>query len=97
MPEVSRDTIAASLAPYGPLVGLDMGMGDVATTRQILRKCGISSIVVTPERPGAWRFEGRLTSVGLFTDGHLPLPSLPPRTLFVDARAGRPLIERVAR
>jgi len=57
MPEVSRDTIAASLAPYGPLVGL--GIGEVATTRQILRKCGITSIVVTPEGPGAWRFEGQ--------------------------------------
>jgi len=51
VPEVSRDTLAAMIAPYGPLIGL--GMGDVATMRQILKKCGITPIVVTPEGPGA--------------------------------------------
>jgi hypothetical protein len=57
VPEVSRDTLAAMIAPYGPLIGL--GMGDVAAMRQILKKCGITSILVTPEGPGAWRFEGQ--------------------------------------
>jgi len=77
MPEVSRDTLAAMIAPYGPLIGL--GMGDVATMRQILRKCGITSIVVTPEGPGAWRFEGQADFSGvLHRRSSAPPPDTPP-------------------
>ena len=56
-----------------------LGMGDVATMRQILRKCGITSIVVTPEGPGAWRFEGQADFSGvLHRRSSAPPPDTPP-------------------
>jgi len=54
---MNRGTFEDMLAPYGPLVVL--GIGDPTTIRQILRKCGIDRVVVTPDGPGAWRFEGQ--------------------------------------
>ena len=56
-PEFDRQEFAASLQPYGPLVGL--GVGDPVTIRSILKKCGIDRIIVTPDGPDAWRFEGQ--------------------------------------
>jgi hypothetical protein len=64
---MSREMLADSLRPYGPLVAL--GVGDVLATRQILRKIGVTAIVATPDGPGAWRFEGRRTSGVSYTQG----------------------------
>ena len=44
------------LAPLGPIVGL--GMEDVATTRSILHKLGLSRITVEPDGPDGWKFTG---------------------------------------
>jgi len=49
-------------APFGPLVGL--GLGDPATIRQVLRKIGVDSLVITPEGDG-WRFSGPADFTGL--------------------------------
>ena len=72
-PEFDRKALAEMMQPYGPLVGL--GVGDPARIRAILKKCGIDRIIVTPEGPGAWRFEGQADFSGVV---HRRTPAAPP-------------------
>jgi len=78
VPEMNRGTFEDMLAPYGPLVGL--GVGDPTTIRQILRKCGIDRIVVTPDGPDAWRFEGQADFSGVLSRAREGPPMPPERS-----------------
>jgi len=61
-------------APLGPLVGL--GMEDPATVRQVLRKIGVSRLVVSPDGDG-WMFKGQGDCTGLLP-GHKRVQAAPP-------------------
>ena len=74
-PVLDRDAMATSLQPLGPLCAL--GVGDPVAIRQILRKCGITAIVVTPDGNG-WRFEGQADFRVLYTQGLMRGPPYPP-------------------
>ncbi len=65
------EDMAASL---GPLVGL--GMEDPATVRQVLRKIGVSRLVVSPDGDG-WMFKGQGDCTGLLP-GHKRVQAAPP-------------------
>ena len=75
VPEFDREALAETMRPYGPLVGL--GEGDPVTIRQILRKCGITSIIVTPDGNG-WRFEGQADFRGAVHPRTHEGPPIPP-------------------
>ena len=75
-PDLDRESISALVAPLGPLCGL--GMGDPATIRQVLKKIGVTHIVVTPE-DGGWRFEGHADFSGtVHRRSSAPPPEFPP-------------------
>jgi hypothetical protein len=96
-PELSRDMLADSLRPYGPLVALGMAESEspeereayVLAARQILRKCGITAITVTPDGNG-WKFEGQADFRGAVHPRTHEGPPIPPGsfdgTLTVDER-----------
>jgi len=53
-----------------------------------LKKIGVTAIVVTPEGLAHGDSRDRGTSREWFTDGHLPLPSIPPTGLPVRSLRG---------
>jgi len=73
VPTLSRDLLADSLKPLGPLCAL--GAGDPIAIRQMLRKIGVTSIVVTPDKNG-WKFEGQADFKGAV---HPRTPEGPPK------------------
>jgi hypothetical protein len=73
VPTLSRDLLADSLKPLGPLCAL--GAGDPVAIRQILRKIGVTAITVTPDGNG-WRFEGQADFKGAV---HPRTPEGPPK------------------
>jgi site-specific DNA recombinase len=76
VPTLSRDLLADSLKPLGPLCAL--GVGDPVAIRQILRKIGVTSIVVTPDGNG-WRFEGQADFKGAVHPRTPEGPPIPPK------------------
>jgi len=75
-PVPDRQGFKDLLAPYGPLVGL--GLGDTATIRSILRKLGLSRIVIEPDGDG-WKFTAPANLIGLAVHKRTqaaPLPSV---------------------
>ena len=77
-PVLDRDAMATSLQPLGPLCAL--GVGDPVAIRQILRKCGITAIVVTQDGNG-WRFEGQADFRGAVHPRTHEGPPITPPTL----------------
>jgi len=75
-PTLDRQEFTDMLAPLGPLVGL--GMGDVATTRSVLRKVGLSKIVIKPDGLDGWKFTGPANLIGLAV--HKRTQAAPPDT-----------------
>jgi hypothetical protein len=77
VPTLSRDLLADSLKPLGPLCAL--GAGDPVAIRQILRKIGVTAITVTPDGNG-WRFEGQADFKGAVHPRTPEGPPSPPRS-----------------
>jgi len=72
-PLPNREEFEKLCAPLGPLVGL--GVGDPATIRQVLRKIGVTHLVVAPTDDGGWSFKGQGDSGGLL---HRRVQAAPP-------------------
>lgn len=72
----TRRDFEAMLAPLGPIVGL--GMENVATTRSILHKLGLSRIAVEPDGPDGWKFTGPAHMLPLAV--HRRVKAAPPDT-----------------
>jgi len=73
-PVPDRKEFEDMAAPLGPLVGL--GMEDPATVRQVLRKIGVSRLVVSPDGDG-WMFKGQGDFARLLP-GHKRVQVAPP-------------------
>ena len=87
-PALSRDLLADSLKPLGPLCAL--GDGDPIVIRQLLRKIGVTAITVTPDGNG-WRFEGQADFKGAVHPRTHEGPPQAPRARRRPGGAGPPL------
>ena len=72
-PLPNREEFEKLCAPLGPLVGL--GVGDPATIRRVLRKIGVTHLVVAPTDGGGWSFKGQGDFGGLL---HRRVQAAPP-------------------
>src|SRR5437867_3483872 len=80
-PVPDRKELADLIRPLGPLVGL--GEGDPVTIRSILRKVGLSKIVIEPDGLDGWKFTGPAHLIGLAVHKRTqaaPPPTRPPVT-----------------
>jgi len=84
VPTLSRDLLADSLKPLGPLCAL--GVGDPVAIRQILRKIGVTAITVTPDGNG-WKFEGQADFKGAVHPRTPEGPPIPPKRVAPVKRA----------
>src|SRR5437867_12748763 len=78
-PVPDRKELADLIRPFGPLVGL--GEGDPVTIRSILRKVGLSKIVIEPDGLDGWKFTGPAHLIGLAVHKRTqaaPPPDAPP-------------------
>ncbi len=64
--DLDKDTVVDKIKRW---VGSLINRHDPVTTRQVLRKLGVTRIVVSPDPSGGWRFDGGADLTGLISDG----------------------------